>query len=133
MINDLLENRNPFERHFGYELEAWEEDYVRMKVDLKSFHMNRYDRPHGGVYTSILDSVMGLSGFMSKSFEGVRGGLTLSCTVNFLGVPEGDVIIAEGFRTGGGKSIYFAKGHVKDAQGNVLATGTGTFRQRPHT
>ena len=55
-----LENKNPFELHFGYQLKCWQEDYVRIDVTIKDFNMNMYERPHGGVYTSLLDSVMGL-------------------------------------------------------------------------
>jgi Uncharacterized protein, possibly involved in aromatic compounds catabolism len=125
-----LQNKNPFELHFGYQLQSWVNDYVRIDVPLQDIHMNMYGRPHGGVYTSLLDSVMGLCGFKSESFEGMRGGLTLSCTINFLAAPQDQLLIGEGFRTGGGRNIYFAKGTVKDGLGNLLATGTGTFRHR---
>lgn len=127
---EIFENENPFEIHFGYEIKKWEEDYVRIDVPLRHFHMNIYNRPHGGVYTSLLDSVMGLCGFKSKSFSGIRKGLTLSCTVNFHGVPQDDILIGEGFRTGGGKSIYFCRGQVSDGHGHLLAESTGTFRYR---
>ena len=56
--------------------------------------------------------------------------MTLSLTTNFLARPEGDMLMGEGRRTGGGRSSYFAEGELTDRAGTVVATGIGTFRYR---
>ena len=43
---------------------------------------------------------------------------------------QGKVIVAEGFRTGGGRKTFFAEAKVRDDLGNLLATGSGAFRMR---
>jgi acyl-coenzyme A thioesterase PaaI-like protein len=59
---------------------------------------------------------------------GPRSCVTLSLTVNFVGaVSEGRLTI-DARRTGGGKTIFFAEGNVRDAAGNLIATATGSFR-----
>jgi acyl-coenzyme A thioesterase PaaI-like protein len=56
--------------------------------------------------------------------------LTLSLTVNYLGRSDGQRMIAEARRTGGGRRTFFAEGEVRDEDGVLLATGSGVFRYR---
>ena len=56
--------------------------------------------------------------------------MTLSMTTNFLSRPEGRLLIAEGHRTGGGRSTFFAEAAIRDETGVEVATSTGVFRIR---
>ena len=51
-------------------------------------------------------------------------------SVNFLGLPEGDLLITQAWRTGGGQSTFFADAKVTDENQTVLASATGVFRYR---
>ena len=121
-------NPSAFQEHMGYELLAWEPGRAVLGYTIQPEHMNRTGRLHGGVVATLLDTTMGYSGVHGDGDAGPRSCVTLSLTVNFVGaVSEGRLTI-EARRTGGGKTIFFAEGNVRDAAGNLIATATGSFR-----
>jgi uncharacterized protein (TIGR00369 family) len=120
----------PFQELLGFKMVDWSMDYCRFEMPLGEKHQNRYGIPHGGLYATLLDTVMGFAGCYTGDLDNKRLAMTLSMTTNFLSRPEGDLLVAEGFRTGGGKKSFFARGEVTDSKGNVVATATGVFRYR---
>jgi acyl-coenzyme A thioesterase PaaI-like protein len=54
--------------------------------------------------------------------------MTLSLTTNFIASVKAGRLYTEGRRTGGGKSVFFAEGEVRDAEDRLIATATGTFK-----
>ena len=50
--------------------------------------------------------------------------------MQYLSRPRGQRLIAEGTKTGGGKSTFFAEAQISDETGEVVAKGTGVFRYR---
>ncbi len=116
--------------HLGYELTAWERDFARVELPLAPHVMNRQGLPHGGIHATLLDTAMGFAGCYTGDPDRRQMALTLSLTVNFLGQAQGDRLIVEAHRTGGGKSTYFAEATVRDETGTAVATGTGVFRYR---
>jgi uncharacterized protein (TIGR00369 family) len=116
--------------HLGYELTAWERDFARVELPLAPHLMNRQGLPHGGIHATLLDTAMGFAGCYTGDPDRRQMALTLSLTVNFLGQAQGDRLIVEAHRTGGGKSTYFAEATVRDETGTAVATGTGVFRYR---
>jgi len=61
----------------------------------------------------------------------VAGIVTVNLTVNFLRSGSG-LLRAEGRVLRGGRSLVFCEGEVRDASGEVLAKGIGTFRLKKH-
>ena len=92
--------------------------------------MNRFGVPHGGVHAVLLDTVMGYAGCFTGCANAQRFTVTLSLNVSFLAQSRGNILFAEAWRIGGGRRIFFAEGQVKDDTGELVATGTGTFRYR---
>lgn len=126
----LLEDSSPMQRHLGFEMTAWQPDFARVEIPLSDVLMNRQGLLHGGVHATLLDSAMGFAGCYTGDPEKRQMALTLSLTVNYLAQATGTRLIAEGWRTGGGRKTYFAEGKVTDDTGNVIATATGVFRYR---
>ena len=124
----LREPDYPFQRHMGFYMTAWTPDRAVFELPMGEYLHNRYGIPHGGVYAVLLDTVMGYAGCYTGDLAVRRKAMTLSLTTNFLARPAGDVLIAEGRRTGGGKSSFFAEGRITDAAGALVASGTGVFR-----
>lgn len=124
----LTEPAYPFQRHMGFVMKAWSADRAVFELPLQDYLNNRYGIPHGGVYAVLLDTVMGYSGSYTGDPAVRRKAMTLSLTTHFVSRPSGDVLIAEGRRTGGGKSTFFAEGRITDATGALIASGTGVFR-----
>ena len=105
--------------------------HARFELELRPGVMNRLQVPHGGIHATLLDSALGATGTFSGDPDNPHAAVTLSLTVNFLAAPATGAkrLIAEGHGTGGGRSIYFAEGVVRDDTGRELARGSGTFRR----
>lgn len=122
-----------FQKLIGWKVEVWEEGYAVITCRIRPDFMNRGGVLHGGLIATLLDSVAGHAAFgvpPSDPSEPRRGGVTLSFTINYLGTAHDGVLTVTGRRTGGGRSIIFARAEVVDAAGNLIAEGSGTFKRR---
>ncbi len=129
-LTDLLEPPYPLQAHLGFEITAWRADHCTLRLPLEPFLMNRYGIPHGGIYATLIDTAMGFAGCYTGDRDDPQLAMTLSLNVNFLAPARGRLLLAEGRRTGGGRSSFFAEARVTDDAGTLCATGTGVFRYR---
>ncbi|WP_372884555.1 PaaI family thioesterase [Shimia sp.] len=129
-IDPMTEPPYPFQDLLGFRLVEWKADYCLFELPLEEKHQNRFGIPHGGVYATMLDTVMGFSGSYTGDLSRKRLSMTLSMNTNFLSRPTTDRLICEGFRTGGGARSFFARGLIRDSAGHAVAEGTGVFRYR---
>ncbi|MGR3495709.1 PaaI family thioesterase [Citreimonas sp.] len=120
----------PFARHLGMRMLDWSEGAARFTLPAAPELMNRHGNLHGGVHASLLDTMMGYAGCWTGDPERPQMCLTLTLNVQYLSRPKGETLIAEGVKTGGGRSTFFAEGTILDETGEVIAKGTGTFRYR---
>lgn len=132
MMDDLNPFEDPYEfqKLVGFRIVAWSQGLARVELPVTEKLGNRYGIPHGGVYATILDTAMGFAGSWVPEGAEKRLAMTLSLNVNFLAQPKGDLLIAEGRRTGGGARVFFSEGRVVDDDGTLVATGTAAFRVR---
>lgn len=119
-----------FGKHMAWQMVDWSEGYSRFELPLQEFHYNRHGNPHGGAHASLLDTVMGYAGCWTGDPDRRQMCLTLTLNVQYLSRPRGSLLIAEGRKTGGGKSTFFAEGEIVDDTGEVIARGTAAFRYR---
>ncbi len=126
----LVEAPYPLQKHIGFYITDWRADYARFELPLSHFLMNRYGILHGGVHSMMCDTAMGYAGCYTGDPEARNLAMTLNLSVNFLGQVKGEMLIAEGFRTGGGRKTFFAEARISDETGTLAATGTGVFRVR---
>lgn len=115
----------------GYRLVAWRENYAEVELELGPQHLNGYGIPHGGLIATLLDTACGYAGVYCTVPGNVRHAVTLSLTTQFIGqVRDFGRLVAIGRKTGGGRSIYFATGELRDGAGNLIAEAVATFRYR---
>lgn len=120
-----LYETSPFNNYLGIQLEKYEEGAVVYSIKITHNHKNINDAVHGGVYFSILDTVMGAT-VRSVTKKPIT---TVNSTVTFIApLTEGDQMIASANVVKSGKSIAFAEGEVKDSNGTILAKSVGTFK-----
>lgn len=129
----LQEGPYALQRHLGFALTHWGVDHARLELPIEHYLMNRAGIPHGGIYATLLDTVMGYAGCYTGDPTHQKLALTLSLTTNFLSRPRGHTLIATGTRTGGGKSTFFAESTISDDTGEVIARGSGAFKYRQTT
>jgi uncharacterized protein (TIGR00369 family) len=124
-----LETPVGFGKLVGYRLTAWDHDHAELELHLEARHLNRSNVPHGGVVTTLLDTVCGYAGTFSAEPGRIRRAVTLTLTTSFLGqAVAGSIITARARRTGGGQTVFFARGELVDAGGRLIATAEGTFK-----
>lgn len=126
-IDELKEiyETSPFNNYLGIKLEKYEEGSVVYSIKVTPDHKNVNKAIHGGVYFSILDTVMGAT-VRSVTKNPIT---TINSTINFIApLKEGDQMIASANLVRSGKSIAFAEGELKDCNGLVLAKSVGTFK-----
>jgi uncharacterized protein (TIGR00369 family) len=130
MEDHLREKPYPFQAHLGFEITEWSDGFCRLEQPVVPQIGNRYGIPHGGVHATLLDTAMGFCVCYTGKPEEVLLAMTLSLNVQYLSVAKGTRLIAEGRRTGGGRSTQFAEGDIHDDTGALIATATAVFRIR---
>lgn len=119
-------------RTLGYRSTYWGPDKALVEMDIdEDVHANRGGIPHGGVYATLLDTACAFAAAWREAPEPPARPITLSLTVNFVAIPKGRRLIAEGRVTGGGRKTFFSKGELRDELGNLVCTASATMAVRP--
>jgi uncharacterized protein (TIGR00369 family) len=131
MVIETIENLreiyegSPFNKFVGIKLEEFEEGYVVYSLKIGPHHKNVNQSVHGGVFFSILDSVMGAT-VRSITKQPIT---TINSSINFFApLCDGDQIFASAKVVQCGKTIATAEAEVKNCKGAVLAKSIGTFK-----
>lgn len=129
----LIENETGAQRLIGYVLEIDHSDKcVRCHLRLTEKHLNRHGVLHGGITTAVLDNALGATASLTVDPSGRAPFLTISLTTNFMAPAKvGAKLTATGKATGGGRSLVFVEGVLKDENGTLIATATGVFKRVP--
>ena len=119
-----------FNKVNGLRIVKWQDGEAMLRVDLRSDHLNPLGLVHGGLYATMLDVALAMSGNFRKAPDDLLPGLTLSLTLQYYAPLhlQDEYAIAKGRRTGGGKSIFFAEGEVLAPDGRVIAVASGVFK-----
>lgn len=117
-----------FNAHIGMRLVEWAPDYACVALEFEDHHLNSIGIAHGGILLSALDFACGMSGCYTSPPRDRGASVTLSLTTTFMRPFRGGILRAEARRTGGGKTIFFSEGTVKDENGEVVSAATGTYR-----
>ena len=125
----FAEAPNPLMRVLGYRPVEWREGFARIEMPIDpDVHVNGLGIPHGGTYATVLDTACAFAGTWRAPPAPRAGAMTLSLNLNFVGLPTGRLLIAEGRRTGGGASTFFADGELRDELGALVATASAVMR-----
>ena len=130
MDDQLREPPYPFQALLGFTIDDWADGYCRLTQPMLDHLGNRYGIPHGGVMATLLDTALGFAVCYTGDPNDKQLVMTLSLNTQFLSVARGQTLIATGRKTGGGRSVAFAEGEIKDEQGNLIATATAVFKYR---
>ena len=114
-----------FSKHIGAKVEEVEPGRSVIYIDVvEDVHLNGVGTLHGGVYASLIDNAMGLS---VLALVGVRTA-TIEMNVHFLGAVGEGRITCESEVVHRTRRTATAEAKVRDADGNLVAMGTGAFR-----
>jgi acyl-coenzyme A thioesterase 13 len=102
---------------------------ARCHLDIGPEHTNRHGSLHGGILSCMLDNAMGYADSLTGDAAGQTRFVTLSMTTQYLAPARAGRVTATGTITGGGRSVVFADGEVRDSDGIVVATSTGVYKR----
>ena len=119
----------PFVEMLGFELLRFERGEAEIAVALRDELTNSWGVAHGGVTMTLLDVVMAHAA-RSPGDDGVAessGIVTIEMKTSFLRPGLGR-LVGTGRRLHRTASMAFCEGSVFDAEGQLVAHGTGTFK-----
>jgi uncharacterized protein (TIGR00369 family) len=118
----------PFVEHLGFSLEKFEGGESELHFAPRPEHMNSFDVTHGGAVMTFLDVIMATA---ARSVDQAMGVVTIEMKTTFMRpakVPAGQALVGKGHLQHRTRSMAFTEGRVFDAQGQLCAHATGTFK-----
>ena len=118
----------PFVDHLGFTLEKFEGGHSELHFAPKPEHLNSFDVTHGGAVMTFLDVIMATA---ARSVEPELGVVTIEMKTSFMRpakVPAGVSLVGKGHLLHRTRSMAFTEGRIYDADGQLCATATGTFK-----
>jgi len=119
-----------FNQYLGIHVSRMEGGDAEAMIDLAPHHTNNRGVAHGGVVSSLLDTVMGAAVISAIPKEWWCA--TTGLSIQFVGGAHEGVLIATAKVVKRGRSVAFAEGEAKDATGRLVATAHGTWHLWPH-
>ena len=118
----------PFVDHLGFTLEKFEGGHSELHYAPQPEHLNSFAVTHGGAVMTLLDVVMATA---ARSVEPALGVVTIEMKTSFMRpakVAAGQKLTARGELQHRTRSMAFTEGRVYDADGQLCAVSTGTFK-----
>jgi uncharacterized protein (TIGR00369 family) len=109
---------------------AWRHGFVEMRLKVRPELCNANGLLHGGVLMTLLDSASGFACTFNETATTRRLSVTLAFTTQFIkAARDGDVLTILGaWRPSTSQSTFAAETEIYDQNGDLIATGAGTFR-----
>lgn len=119
----------PFVEDLGFELVRMGEGTAELALSLESRHMNSFKVAHGGLSMTLLDVVMAHAARSVNRDQAHFGPgvVTIEMKTSFMRPGEGR-LRALGSLLHRTATMAFCEGRVVDADGELLAHATGTFK-----
>jgi len=118
----------PFVQHLGFTLEKFEGGESELHYAPRPEHLNSFDVTHGGAVMTFLDVIMATA---ARSIDPDMGVVTIEMKTTFMRpakVPEGEKLVGKGHLQHRTRSTAFTEGRIYDADGQLCAVATGTFK-----
>ena len=120
----------PFVHHLGFTLERFEGGASTLHFAPRAEHCNSFGVAHGGALMTFLDVVMATAARSASTSSGI---VTIEMKTSFMrpAPAAGGVLVGQGRLAHRTRSMAFVEGSVFDAEGQLCAHATGTFKYVP--
>jgi uncharacterized protein (TIGR00369 family) len=113
----------PFVEHLGFEMVFFEDGQSELRFAPEPEHMNSFNVTHGGALMTLLDVTLATA---ARSVEKTSGVMKTT----FMN-PASGTLTSKGRLIHRTRNMAFTEGTVYDAQGQICAHATGTFKYVP--
>jgi len=140
ILGDIYENRLPFNRVLGLRVINLKPDLVEVAFDMTDSLIGNYVQGslHGGVISSVLDAVGGLTataGMIQKKVARPKEEIvqniakvgTIDLRVDYLRPGKGSAFTSSASIMRIGKKVAVTRMELQNNQGRLIAVGTGTY------
>ena len=114
----------------GIERLDWRDGFARIALDVQPKHLNWNGILHGGTLMTMLDEAGALCGLWCSVQGNQRSSVTIDLDCRFVAQAKSGRVFATGDLVSHGRSLYFTRVQVADAEGQVLAYGASTHKWR---
>jgi len=117
----------PFVNHLGFELELFEGGHSVLSYQPQREHCNSFGVTHGGACMTLMDVTMAVA---ARSVAKDMGVVTIEMKTSFMNPAriEPGALKGKGRLIHRTKSMAFTEATLYDAEGQVCAHATGTFK-----
>jgi uncharacterized protein (TIGR00369 family) len=123
--------RNPYAESLDIERLENGVGTARFAYNTRPQDLNGADGIHGGILAGLMDLILAMAAGTHPDPAQRQFSITLSMTINFIAAAPPGRLVCTGQRIGGGRRNVFCEARIEDADGNVCATGSGTFKLLP--
>jgi len=139
-VETIFVDKIPFNKLLGMHVESLDFESAKVKIEMRDELIGNFIQRtlHGGVTSSVLDVIGGLTAFMTllKKMEGASSQEklerlakfgTIDLRVDYLRPGRGKYFIAQGSVLRTGKKIAVTRMELHNDQKILIAVGTGTY------
>ncbi len=119
----------PFVDHLGFEMVFFDEGQSELRYTPESEHLNSFNVTHGGALMTLLDVTLASA---ARSVDKSMGAVTIEMKTSFM-QPARGTLTCKGRLIHRSRNMAFTEGTIYDADGNVCAHATGTFKYMTRT
>lgn len=122
---------NNFGRELGMDFTIQSHGEVQYTMQITKKHLATPIAAHGGSISALMDATMGVCA-LSEVIRDFKVVSTLEMKLSFIAPALlGDTLKANASIVKSGKRILFVEGTIKNQDGKLIATATGTFNAYP--
>lgn len=127
----LFRSINKYDLDNGLSFEIHEPGSITYRMKITEKHLSSPGTAHGAAIAGFMDCVLGLSA-LSEAVMKSNLTSTVEFKINYIRpVKLHEEIIGTGKVVHKGKSLIISSGEIKNAQGELIALGQGTFNSYP--
>ena len=119
-----------FHTLIGFQRLEWRDGFARIALDVQAMHLNWSGILHGGTLMTMLDEAGALCGLWCSVPGNRRSSVTVDLDCRFVGQAKDGRVFGTGELVSRGRSLYFTRVQVADAEGRMLAYGSSTHKWR---
>jgi uncharacterized protein (TIGR00369 family) len=119
---------NQFAQSLGAKVIERGDGHAAFTFEAREHDLNAQGVVHGGVLAGLMDLNLAMAAGSHSDPARRRFSITLSMTINFVGAAKPGTFTCRATQVGGGKRTVFCDGRIEDQDGNLVATGQGTFK-----